>query len=421
LQIAMASAGLDFGTSNSAIGAAIGGSAALAPVEGASTLIPSTVFFDFADLKSAAYGRAAIDAYTLGTDGRLMRGLKTILGSSLIEDRTQVGPRRLALSDVVGMFIRHLKTQAEEFAGAPLDAVVHGRPVHFVDGDEKADARAQATLEALARQAGFAHVSFTFEPLAAAYQYEQTVNREELVLVADIGGGTSDFSIVRIGPERRAKSDRRDDILAHSGCRVGGTDFDRGLSMDAVMPLLGLGTRLLVKDLPAPIGPYADLSFWPTINLVYTPKSVREIGEVLAVAEEPAKVARLLTAAKKHLGHRTVFAVEDAKIGLTDRETGQIALDFIENGLSAEATRSRLNAIVSNEMQRLRVAIWSCLADAGIDAGDLDTLFLTGGSSLTPIVHRTICEEAPEARIQRGDDFLSVAMGLTLEAQRRYG
>lgn len=417
----MPSAGLDFGTSNSAIGAATGNAASLAPVEGASTMIPSTVFFDFADLKSAAYGRAAVETYTSGVEGRLMRGLKTILGSSLIEDRTQVGARRLALSDVVGMFIRHMKSKAEIFAGAPIDCVVHGRPVRFVDGDDAADRKAQDTLERLAREAGFTEISFTYEPLAAAYQYELSAMREETVLVADIGGGTSDFSVVRIGPERRRKSDRVSDILAHSGCRVGGTDFDRNLSMDAVMPLLGLGTMLTRKNLPVPIGPYADLSFWPTINLVYTPKSVREIGEVLAGAAEPERVARLLTVATKHLGHRTVFAVEAGKIGLTAAQEGRIDLEFIEAALAADISRPRFDEAVSGEIQRLRVAIWSCLAQAGLDAQDIDTVFLTGGSSLTPVVARTILEEVPDAQARRGDDFLSVAMGLTLEAQRRYG
>jgi hypothetical chaperone protein len=298
---------------------------------------------------------------------------------------------------------------------------VHGRPVHFVDGDLRADQKAQDTLETLARNAGFAHVSFTFEPLAAAYQYEQMANREETILVADIGGGTSDFSIVRIGPERRKKLERRDDILAHSGTRVGGTDFDRNLSMDAIMPLLGLGGRLLTKNLPVPIAPYADLSFWPMINLVYTPKSLREIREILANAEAPEKVMRLLTVATKQLGHRTVFAVEDGKIGLTSAPNGLIDLGFVEPALSAAIARDRFDEIVAAEMQRLRVAIWSCLAQAGLDSDDIDTVFLTGGSSLTPTVARTICAEAPTATVKRGDDFLSVAMGLTLEAQRRYG
>jgi hypothetical chaperone protein len=175
------------------------------------------------------------------------------------------------------------------------------------------------------------------------------------------------------------------------------------------------------KDLPVPIGPYADLSFWPTINLVYTPKSIREIREVLADAETPERVARLLAVATKHLGHRTVFAVEAGKIGLTAEPAGRIDLSFIEAALAAEIARPRFDEIVQSEMQRLRVAIWSCLAQAGLDAPEVDTVFLTGGSSLTPVVARTILAEVPEAQVRRGDDFLSVAMGLTLEAQRRYG
>ncbi|HAH10421.1 MAG TPA: heat-shock protein [Alphaproteobacteria bacterium] len=417
----MTAAGLDFGTSNSAIGIAHQGAAKLAPVEGSAQLLPSAVFFDFADLKSALYGRAAIEAYTSNQEGRLMRGLKTILGTSLMEDRTQIGARKLALSDVVGMFIRHLKVKVENAAGAPIDAVVHGRPVHFADGDAEADRKAEATLASLARAAGFAHVSFTYEPLAAAYQYEQMTDREELVLVADIGGGTSDFSIVRIGPDRRRRPDRADDILAHSGVRVGGTDFDRNLSMETVMPLMGLGSLLKTKQLPAPIGPYADLSFWPTINLVYTPRSLRLIRETLADAAEPQRLSRLLHAAERQLGHRIVFAVEAAKIALTAKPATRIDLAFLEQTLEAEATRPTFEEVVRFEMNRLRVAIWSCLAQSGLETEDVSAVFLTGGSSLTPIVAQTICAEVPQAQVRRGDDFLSVAMGLTLEAQRRYG
>ncbi|MCE9522687.1 MAG: Hsp70 family protein, partial [Alphaproteobacteria bacterium] len=199
----MRAAGFDFGTSNSAIGIVKGNAAALAPIEGASTMVPTAVFFDFADRDKPHYGRDAIDFYVNGNDGRLMRGLKTILSTSLIGERTALSKRSIPLTDVIAMFSRHLKLKAEENLGASIDAVVHGRPVRFVEGDDKADAHAETTLANLARQAGYSEVSFVFEPVAAAAQYEQSATREELILVADIGGGTSDFSIVRIGPERR--------------------------------------------------------------------------------------------------------------------------------------------------------------------------------------------------------------------------
>ena len=168
--------------------------------------------------------------------------------------------------------------------------MVHGRPVRFVDDDDKADARAQEVLEAIARQAGFRDISFVYEPIAAAYHYERTVESEELVLIADIGGGTCDFSIIRIGPQRRERTDRDSDVLANAGVRMGGTDFDSALSIATVMPLLGLGTHLVEKNLPMPNALYYELATWATINFAYSHKKERELAELLSDACEPEKV-----------------------------------------------------------------------------------------------------------------------------------
>ncbi|MBI1213129.1 MAG: Hsp70 family protein [Alphaproteobacteria bacterium] len=417
----MNAAGFDFGTSNSAIGIVGGNGARLAPVEGDATMLPSAVFFDFNDHDKPFYGRSAIDSYTAGNDGRLMRSLKTILSTSLINERTALSKRSILLTDVIAMFTRHMRSCAEEALGAPIEAVVHGRPVRFVEGDDAADRLAEDTLRAVAQKAGYSDISFVYEPIAAATQYEQSATREEIVLVADIGGGTSDFSIVRIGPERRGAEDRRGDILANTGVRVGGTDFDRNLSMNAVMPLLGLGSELVDKSLPMPRSTYADLAWWPTINLTYTSKALREANEVHRLAVEPQKTARLLTVLNKHLGHRIAFAVEGGKIALTDAERTAIALAFVEAGLEAPATRDEFEEAIERELMRLRISVWDCLALADLQDTDIDTVFMTGGSSLVPAVEAVVAQELTNASVRRGDDFLSVAMGLTLEAQKRYG
>ncbi|MEQ1752865.1 MAG: Hsp70 family protein [Micropepsaceae bacterium] len=417
----MRAAGFDFGTSNSAIGIIRGNHATLAPLENGATMIPTAVFFDFTERDKPYYGHAAVDAYVNGNEGRLMRGLKTILSTNLINERTALSKRSIPLTDVIAMFSRQLRLKAEEAIGEPIEAVVHGRPVRFVEGDDTLDRKAEETLGSLARQAGYKEVSFVYEPVAAAAQYEQTAASEQLILVADIGGGTSDFSIVRIGPGRRARPDRKDDILANTGVRVGGTDLDRHLSMHAVMPLLGLGTELISKQLPMPRSTFADLAWWPTINLCYTPKIMREAQEVHRLAVEPHKTARLLTALTKQLGHRMAFSVEAGKIELTDAEKITIPLSFVENALEANVTRSDFNDDINNEITRLRLSVWNCLALAGVDAEDIDTVFMTGGSSRVPAIEALMREELPDADIRRGDDFLSVALGLTLEAQSRYG
>src|SRR5215475_4223967 len=214
----MIACGLDFGTSNSAIGVAGENAPALVPLEDGRTLMPSALFFDFESRgpleRTVLFGAQAIAAYVGQAEGRLMRALKSILGSPLIDEETSLGKRKLPLRDVVEIFVRHLKQKAEAFAGREITSVVHGRPVRFVDGDDEADARAQNVLESIAKRVGFRDVAFVFEPIAAAHHYEQTVQREELVLIADIGGGTSDFSVIRISPDRRSRADRRDDVLA---------------------------------------------------------------------------------------------------------------------------------------------------------------------------------------------------------------
>ena len=417
----MTACGLDFGTSNSAIGVARDGRLALAPVEGRSTLVPSAIFFDLEQHGRVLFGQTAIDSYIAGHDGRLMRALKTILGSPLIDEATAVGRRRIKLTEVVELYVRHLKQRAEEFAGCEITQVVHGRPVHFVDGDEAADRRAQSVLEDIARRAGFRDVVFEYEPIAAAYHYEETVAREELVLVADIGGGTSDFSVIRIGPERRTRPDRRADLLSSAGARIGGTDFDTRLSLDTAMPLLGMGTQLATKDLPMPKAIYYELATWATINFAYNYKTEREVRELLAQAVEPKRVSRLLKTIRQRLGHRIALGIEETKVALSDSERASLALDFLAEGLSVEATRDGFESAIADKTAALTKIATSCIADAGVAAGDVQTLFFTGGSSRVPAVREAIRRAAPEASEVGGSDFLSVALGLTREAQRRFG
>jgi len=409
----MIACGLDFGTSNSAIGVARDKTAALAPIEANSTLMPSAVFFDYETKGRVLFGNEAISAYVGQTEGRLMRALKSILGSPLIDEETSLGGRKVPLTKVVEIFVRHLKHKAEAFAGQEITAVVHGRPVRFVDDDDRADARAQEVLEAIARRAGFRDVAFVYEPIAAAHHYERTVQSEELALIADIGGGTSDFSIVRVGPRHRERADRGRDVLATAGVRVGGTDFDSALSLAAVMPLLGLGTQLIEKNLPVPNALYHELAAWPTINFAYTYKNERELAELVSLAGEPEKVGRLLNVVRQRLGHRLAFAVEDAKIALSAEERAAVPLTFLEAGLAITATRVDFDRAIEARIDRLYKAASDCIAAAGLSPAAIDTIFLTGGSSRVPAVRAAIGRAAPSARLAGGSDLLSVALGLT--------
>jgi hypothetical chaperone protein len=222
--------GIDFGTSNSTAGWRRPGQSApsslLLPLEDGKLTLPSVVFFHAEDAH-VSYGRAALADYLAGHEGRLMRSLKSLLGTSMMDDHTEVMGRALPFRDLLAQFVGELKRRAEQAAGREFTRAVLGRPVFFVDDDHKADQRAERTLEEIARKAGLRDIAFQYEPIAAAFDYESQITREELVLVVDIGGGTSDFALIRLSPERAGRPERRDDILASGGVHIGGTDFDK--------------------------------------------------------------------------------------------------------------------------------------------------------------------------------------------------
>jgi hypothetical chaperone protein len=223
--------GIDFGTSNSAISfTGPDGVSRLVPLEGAATTLPTAVFFNAEDHR-ASFGREAVAHYLAGTEGRLMRSLKSLLGSSLLEEETAVGGTMLSFHAIISRFLSELRVRAGKHLGAEPRRAVIGRPVHFVDGDAARDRRAQAALADAARSAGFEEVSFELEPIAAALDYERRITRETLVLVVDIGGGTSDFTLVRLAPDRMRRADRSGDILATAGVHIGGTDYDQKLNL----------------------------------------------------------------------------------------------------------------------------------------------------------------------------------------------
>ncbi len=412
----MAACGLDFGTSNTTLGIGIDGAPSLVPLEGTHRTLPSAIFF--APGREAQIGRAAIESYVEGTPGRLMRALKSVLGSSLVEESTPVGRERIRFRDVIARYLTAVKARAEAETGASLDAVVHGRPVHFVDDDPAADRKAEDTLRQIAESIGFRHVRFQYEPIAAALDYERTVGSEEIALIADIGGGTSDFSIVRLSPERHRRDERAEDILANDGVRIGGTDFDRTLSLGAVMPLLGLGSPMKRGDLAVPNAYFHDLATWSSINRLYNPKTLREIDEVVRDAARPELVTRLRRVVEAERGHSLAMAVEGAKIATSDQGHGTVDLGWVEPALEATVDRPRLASHTDDLARRMAERIGRCLDQAGLSAGRIDALFLTGGSTGLPHVRAALTATVPDARVVDGDTFGSVGLGLTLEAAR---
>ena len=423
---------IDFGTSNSAVALPRAeGGVRLVELESGQLTMPTAVFYR-ADTPpqqldaERLYGRAAIAAYVEGTDGRLMRSMKSILGSSLLDQGTDIGGgRAVRYRDVVVGYLRHLKSRAEAEAGHTVNRAVLGRPVFFVDDEPARDAQAQAALEAAARQAGFTELQFQYEPIAAALDYENTVHQERLVLVADIGGGTSDFSLVRVGPLRRGRAERRDDILANHGVHLAGTDFDRHVELACIMPLLGYRTLRPAKKGEAPrevpSAVYFDLATWHLINTVYAPARLAELRSMKSWYADPRHHTRLMATVDERLGHALAAAAEQAKIDVALHDWAEIDLGALEGGLRSALRTSEAAAAIETDLERIVQAALDTTRQAGVTPAQVQALYFTGGSTgLTPLVDR-IAACFPLAERVRGDRFASVAQGLGLHARAVFG
>jgi hypothetical chaperone protein len=422
---------IDFGTSNSAVAVPDAEHGMrLVELEPGQRTMPTAVFY-FAegpehDGPPRAFGRAAVAAYVDGLDGRLMRSMKSILGSSLIDQTTDAGGGRgVKYLDIVAGYLRHLKRLAEADAGAAIDRVVLGRPVFFVDDEPARDAQAQAALESAARQIGFREIHFQYEPIAAAFDYERSVQAEQVVLVADIGGGTSDFSIVRVGPQHAAKLQRKDDILANHGVHIAGTDFDRRVELAAILPEFGYGAYgPSVAGAPpreVPSGVYFDLATWHLINTVYNPARVAELRGMRGFYANMRHHDRLMTVVDERLGHELAARAESAKIAVADGGSTRIDLSHVENRLAVDLGEAAAVQALEADIERIVGAARETARQAALGPERIDALYFTGGSTGLRLLAQRIAAAFPASRIVRGDRFASVASGLAVFAQRWYG
>lgn len=413
-------AGIDFGTSNSTVGIFSGNGPALVPLDQGHPEMPSAIFFNFED-EQIVFGRQAKEEYIRGDEGRLMQSLKSTLGTSLIWEKTAVLGGRMAFKDIIGVYLRQLKCKLETHVNSEVYEVVLGRPVHFVDSDETADQTAQNTLEDIARREGFKHIAFQYEPIAAALAYEQNVTREELVLVLDIGGGTADFSVIRVSPDRKSAADRTADILANTGVHIGGTDFDRLLSLSQVMPHLGFKTLTKDGKRALPSKYYFDLATWHFINHLYAPNILRELNEVRREAAKPELVERLRQVIRARDGHALASRVERAKIDLSSAEQAQIKLELEEEDLLLPTTAAAFHEAIATSITKIEETIHLALSKAGVKAEQINSMFLTGGTTRIPLLHQHFKNLLPNAQLVEGDVFGSVGLGLAADAKRKFG
>lgn len=397
--------GIDFGTSNSACGVAVDGRAHLIAVEPGAQTLPTAVFFD-AESRKMSIGSAANRALISGSEGRYMRALKSVLGTSLMHERRMLAGESLDFTDIIARFLSRLKTAAETACGMAFSHALSGRPVHFHSADAARDAQALEDLRGCYLKAGFDAVDFLFEPEAAALAHGATDGR--LGLIVDIGGGTSDFTLFR-GRE----------ILVSHGVRIGGTQFDRAISLARVMPQLGaggmIGNAMGDGALPAPVGLFQDLATWQMIPFLYTAATRREVAQMARRAVDPVPFARLLSVLEDETGHDIAFAVERGKIA-ANGGAGQIDLRIVEPGLSVPLTAEDLAAVLAEAGSAIGVAARDTCDMAGLPPEAVEQVVFVGGSSLMGVVVSEMERLFPKAEQRRSDPFTGVVDGLAIAA-----
>lgn len=419
--------GLDFGTTNSAIAVASPtGCTTLATFqegEHQTTTFRSVLYFD-ADVRGpdgksqAIAGPEAITRYLRAeTRGRLIQSMKSHLASRLFQD-TYVFGHRYTLEDLIAMLLRQLRAEAEAQFGDLGRRVVVGRPVHFSGADDaKADAFALSRLQAALAQVGFEEIVFEFEPVAAAYAHESRLDHDELILIADFGGGTSDFSLMQVGPTVRHRGHTASDILGTEGVALAGDAFDSKIVRHLIAPRLGRGSQYrsaLNKVLPVPSWLYTNLERWHYLSFLKSNKTMQMLEELRWQAFEPEKIEALIHVVDQDLGYHLYRAVERAKIELSAQDTGRLA--FHDDGVRIAETlmRSQFEDWIGEDLAAIAGCVDRLLAHAGVTAQDVDAVFMTGGSSFVPAVRRLFEVRFGAARIRSGDELTSVAKGLAL-------
>ena len=431
------SIGIDFGTTNSSIALAKGnGSVELVSFPTATGLTESfrSVLY-LEQLKQAGRtqiksftGPAAIEQYVQAEHkGRLVQSLKSYLTSRTLTG-TEVFGRRYRIEELISRILTDLRLNAERQFGQPVRHATVGRPVRFVGAESTEDDDfAVGRLRQAFLDAGFESVGFEMEPIAAAYAYESTLDHDELILIGDFGGGTSDFSLLHVGPGVRGRGRAAKDLLGNSGLGLAGDSFDARIVRKLVSPALGSDSfersYSLAADRPAGIIPavpawiYANLERWHYLSFLKT----RNVAEILksarARAQEPEKVEALINLVEEDLGYQLHQAVQRLKVDLSHRESAEFRFRDGSMDLVAIVERADFEGWIADELRSIEGCVDTLLATSNVAANEIDRVFLTGGTSFVPAVRRIFEARFSAARVRTGNEFTSVARGLALRAQ----
>jgi hypothetical chaperone protein len=425
----MNAVGIDFGTTNSSV--------ALAPAAGEPRLaryaldaarVPafrSVLYFERDESRPGAplvahAGPRAIEGYlSADAPGRLMQSLKSFLASRHFSQTNVLGtPFRL--EGLIEILLRELLAAAEADLGPLPRRVVAGRPVRFVGGDDPADDElAVARLRAAFHNAGFEQVELEYEPVAAAYHYEQSLDRDELILIGDFGGGTSDFSLLRVGPGRR-HGDRDGAVLGTEGVAIAGDAFDAMIVRHAVAPLLGRGSEyrsIFGRVLRVPSWIYAHVERWHHLSFLKSRETLQLLFDLRREALDPARIEALIHLVRAELGFHLYRTVERSKLELSGAPTSTLRFSDAPLEIDEPLERAGFEGWIEAELAQIDAGVARLLARTGVDESAVDRVFLTGGSSLVPAVRAVFARRFGEAKLRSGAELTSVASGLALRAR----
>lgn len=403
--------GLDFGTSNSVISL----TDAATRKEVFTYSANSILYFPEGNDYACYVGKEAQEKYVEeGMRGRLLKSVKTLLRQDNFL-YTWIGGRKVTPDQLVTYIIVHLKEMAEAFAGVEITEVVLGRPAVFSEDPKKEKVAVERLLLA-ARNAGFKEIKLQLEPIAAAFAYESTLTKAENVLVADFGGGTSDFTIIRLSPERMKCKERGNDILAHGGVYIGGDLFDSEIMWHKVTPHLGRG--VLYKDydklVAVPTSLYWDLRNWEKSFLLKNSKSRKMMDKYYVFSDNNPRIDNV----RKLIDHNYVYSlfkeIEQAKIDLSDVTETTIRFSKLVEEINDTFRYDEFSEIIAKHLAEIEQCIRQMLHSAGYEADQVDSVFLTGGSSLALPVQELLCSIFGKEKIRQGNTFSSVAQGLSL-------
>jgi len=356
-------------------------------------------------------------------NGRLMQSLKSFLSSRSLQT-TEVFGRRHTLISLIARILQDLRQNAEAQFGVKINAAVVGRPVQFVAAENEDDNKyAENRLAEALRAAGFESVEFELEPVAAALYYESTLDRDQLILIGDFGGGTSDFSLLRVGPTIRRRGRTAADLLGNAGIGLAGDAFDAKIVRHLVAPALGAGSQMrsLNKLLSVPGWVYSKLERWHHLSFLKARDTMEMLRGVRGHAVEPEKIKALIHLIKEDLGFRLHRSVQAVKCELSYKP--KATFKFSDGVVDIEATleRSVFEVWIAEELDQIQTCVDLLLSRSGGRCEDVDAVFLTGGSSFVPAVRRIFEARFGSNKIRTGNEFTSVAHGLALKSSYSAG